>query len=120
MSSPDVMVIADKGMVTKSPRKGVAIAATGTSFTFTLQGRGVITRYLLECFDSSGDRTRTLSLVDENSKTIFSGAAHADNASYSVPTDIEIDGKYTVTLTLSGAAGGSGGTDYVTFWLRPQ
>ncbi len=114
-----VKLIADQGRVTKSPRIPIAIAASGTSFTFTLLGRGVITRYLLECFDSSGDRTRTLSFVDENSKTIWTGAAHADNDSYSVPCDIEIDGKYTGTLTLSGAAGGTGGTDRLTLWMRP-
>lgn len=107
-----------KHAVEKIPRKAIAIAATGTSFTTTITYKGVLTRYLLECFDATNAVTRTLTLVDENSITIFTGAAHADNGNYSVPIDVEIDGTYTVTITLSGAAGGSGGTDYITFWLR--
>lgn len=61
--------------------------------------------------------TFTLSLVDANNVTIFTGAAHAENGNYSVPIDVEIDGIYTVKLTLSNAAG-STGTAYVTFWVR--
>jgi len=117
MAKADVMVIVDK-TITKSARKSVAIAAAGTSFTFTFEGRGVITRYLLEA-PNVASITFTLSLVDENSVTIFTGSAHAENANHSVPCDVEIDGRYTVTLTLSDVAGGSGGTAYVTFWLSP-
>lgn len=119
MPKSDVMVIVAK-LITKSPRKSVAVAATGTSFTFTFEGRGVITRYLLEVPDVAASTTFTLSMVDENSITIFTGAAHAENANYSVPCDIEIDGRYTVTLTLNQVAGGTGGTVYVTFWVRPS
>lgn len=118
MPKADVMVVVEK-KVTKSPRKAVTIAATGTSFTFTFEGRGVITRYLLEAPDVASSTTFTLSLVDENSITIFTGSAHAENANHSVPCDVEIDGRYTVTLTLNQAAGGTGGTAYVTFWLSP-
>jgi len=118
MSVADVMAIVDK-LITKTPRKAVTIAATGTSFTFTLEGRGIISRYLLEAPDVAASTTFTLSLVDANSITIFTGAAHAENGNYSVPCDIEIDGRYTVTLTLNQAAGGTGGTAQVTFWLRP-
>ena len=104
-------------MVSKIGRTPIAIAATGTDFYFYLTHVGVLTRYLLELPDVN-TITFTLSLIDENSKTIWSGAAHAENGSYSVPIDVEIDGKYKVDLTLSNVAGGTGGTAYLTFWVR--
>lgn len=125
MPKADVMVIVDKDKVTKSPRKSVAIAAAGgtTALTFTFEGRGVITRYLIELPIMASAPTITLSLVDENSVTIFSGAAHAGSASalanFSVPCDVEIDGRYTVTLTPSGNSG-TVATIYLTFFVRPQ
>jgi len=123
MPKADVMVIVDKGLV-KSPRKSVAIAAAGgtTPLTFTFEGRGVITRYLLELPIMASAPTITLSLVDENSITVFTGDAHSSSASaksnHSVPCDIEIDGRYTVTLTPSGNSG-TAATIYLTLFLRP-
>jgi len=103
----------------KFPRQAYAIAATGTEFdvTYAVDGN-ILTRYILECYDSTGNRTRTLSIIDENSVTIFTGSAHADDGDYSVPVDIELDGVYTFRITLSGAAGGTGGTDYLTLMVR--
>ena len=103
----------------KHPRTSYAIAATGTTFdaTFIFEGE-VLTRYILECYDSTGDRTRTLSIIDANSVTIFTGAAHADAANYSVPVDVDLDGTYTLRITLSGVAGGTGGVDYLTIFTR--
>ena len=125
MPKPDMMVITDREKVTKSPRKGVAIAAAGgtTALTFTMEGRGVLTRYILELPIMASAPTITLSLVDENSVTIFTGAAHASSAgalaNFSVPIDVEINGKYTVTLTPSGSSG-TVATIYLTFFVRPQ
>jgi len=124
MPKADVMVIVDKGL-TKSPRKSVAIGASGgtTPLTFTFEGRGVITRYLLELPIMASAPTITLSFVDANSITIFTGAAHQGSASalanFSVPCDIEIDGRYTVTLTPSGNSG-TAATIYLTLFLRPS
>ena len=103
----------------KHPRKSYAIAAAGTTFdaTFNLEGE-VLTRYILECYDATNAVTRTLSIIDANSITIWSGAAHADAANYSIPVDIELDGTYTFRITLSGAAGGTGGTDNLTLFTR--
>lgn len=125
MSAPDMIVIVDKDKVTKTPRKGSAIAASGgtTPLTWTLQGRGVITRYLLELPIMASTPTITVSLVDENSVTVFTGAAHASSAgalsNYSVPIDVEINGKYTVTLTPSGNSG-TVATIYSSLFMRPS
>ena len=104
-------------MVSKIARTPIAIAASGTDFYFYLLHTGVLTRYLLELPDVN-TITFTLSLVDENDKTIWSGAAHAENDTYSVPIDVEIYGKYKVNLHLNNVAGGTGGTAYITFWVR--
>jgi hypothetical protein len=103
------------------PRTAVSIAATGTTFDTTVaKYEGVITRYILEVPNYTNDVTTTLSIIDANSVTIFAGAAHAKNANYSIPVDVEVDGSqtYTLRLTLSGAAGGTGGTAYITLYLR--
>ncbi len=102
----------------KSDRTAYAIAATGTtydaSFTF---GGNVLTRYVLECYDATNAVTRTLSIIDANSITVWSGSAHADASKNSIPVDVELCGTYTFRITLSGVAGGTG-TDYLTLYLR--
>lgn len=125
MSAPDMIVNVDAHKVTKSPRKSLAIAQSGstTPLTFTLRGRGVITRYLLELPIMATTPTITLSLVDENSIIVFTGAAHTSSASalsnYSVSIDVEINGKYTVTLTPSGNSG-TAATIYLSLLMRPN
>lgn len=90
------------------PRAAVSIAATGTTFDTTLIAGARATRYILELPDyTTGSPTTTLSIIDANSVTVFAGAAHAENANYSIPIDVELVGTYTIRLTLSGAAGGA-------------
>lgn len=91
------------------PRTSITIAATGTTFDYTISTGGArITRYILELPDyTTGTPTTTLSIIDVNSITVFTGAAHAENANYSIPVDIELIGYYTLRLTLSGASGGA-------------
>lgn len=102
----------------KRGRTSYSILATGTTFdnTFAFKGE-ILTRYILELYDSTGDKTRTLSIIDANSITVFTGAAHADAANYSIPVDVDLDGKYTFRLTLSAAAGDTG-TDRLTLFTR--
>ena len=106
----------DEHLVQKIPRTLYTTLAA-TTVSKTISYRGVLTRYLLEVPDLTGNWTTTLSLVDENSIIIFTGAAHAESGNYSVPIDVEIDGTYTVTLTFSGTAT-AGENLYLTFWLR--
>lgn len=91
------------------PRTEVSIAATGTTFNTTLVvSRGKrATRYILELPNyTTGTPTTTLSIIDANSVTIFTGAAHDENANYIIPIDVELVGTYILRLTLSAAAGG--------------
>ena len=90
-------------------RTAFSIAATGTTFdTNLIISRGKrATRYILELPNyTTGTPTTTLSIIDANSVTIFTGSAHAENANYSIPIDLELVGLYILRLTLSGEAGG--------------
>ena len=103
----------------KSIRYNYLITAAGTTFDkpgVTFDG-DILTRYILQCGDTTNDVTRTLSIIDVNSITIYTGAAHADAANYSIPVDVELCGTYTFRLTLSGAAGNIV-NDYLTLFLR--
>jgi hypothetical protein len=102
------------------PRTAVTIAATGVTFDVTFVTQGMrATRYILECPDMTGNGTTTLSIIDANSVTVYSGAAHAEATNASVPIDVELAGTYTLRLTLSIAAGGSGATAYLTIFGEP-
>ena len=96
------------------PRTGVSIAAAGNTFDTTLIAGARATRYILELPDyTTGSPTTTLSFINANSVTVFTGAAHPENANYSIPIDVELVETYTVRLTLSGVAGGAT-TAYIT------
>jgi hypothetical protein len=102
--------------VMKIPKMTLTTTAA-TTITTTITYKGVLTRYLLVTPDLTGNWTSTLSFVDADSKTIFTGAAHAESGTYSVPIDVEIDGTYTVTITFSGTAT-AGEVLYLTLWIR--
>jgi len=103
----------------KSPRHIYEILATGTTFDWegVIYEGHVLTRYVLELGDTTNNVTRTLSIIDENGVTIWSGAAHADAGNNSVPVDVELAGRYRFRLTLSGAAGNVV-YDYLTLFVR--
>ncbi len=108
------------GGISKSDRVAYAIAATGTTFDHTFDGCGILARYVLEIPQYTNSTiTTTLSLIDSNSVTIYTGAAHTSvtATNYSIPIDIDVYGGYTVRLTLSNVAGGAGNA-YVTFLMR--
>jgi hypothetical protein len=110
--------------VQKIPRTQVVMGTAdgGKAYTYTISYKGVLTRYLLELPTMASSPTVTLTIVDENSITIFTGAAHASGAgaaaAFSVPIDVEIDGTYTITLTTSGSTGAQGAGVYNTMWVR--
>lgn len=101
------------------PRTAVTIAASGTTFNTTFTTNGMrATRYILECPNMTGNGTTTLSIINANSVTIYTGAAHAESTNYSVPIDVELVGTYTLRLTLSIAAGDAT-TAYLTIFGEP-
>lgn len=103
----------------KSPRHLFSILAVGTTFDWigVIFDGNILTRYVLEVANYTDAVTTTLSIIDANSVTIYTGAAHAENANYSIPVDVELVGTYTFRLTLSAVASGVA-TDYLTLFTR--
>ncbi len=98
-------------------RTPVYILASGTSFDINIDpGQVRATRLILEVPNYANAVTTTLSFINANGIIVFTSAAHARNANYSIPIDLELVGAYTMRLTLSGAAGGSTLIAYVTLF----
>ena len=96
------------------PRAAITIAAAGlTHDTTTTRLNALATRYILECPNMDGNGDTTFSVINANGKTVWSGAAHPENATYSVPVDFELVGAYTLRLTVTIAAG-TAATAYLT------
>jgi len=101
-------------------RTTISVDATTLTYDTTVdtKGTGVIfSHYVLEVANYTNAVTTTLSIINANSVTVWTGAAHDENANYSVPTDVDLKGSYTFRLTLSGVSGGTG-TDYLTCFRR--
>ena len=96
------------------PRTAITIAAAGVTHDITTTRLNALaTRYILECPNMDGNGDTTLSIIDANSKTVWSGAAHPETNTYSVPIDFELVGAYTLRLTVTIAAG-TAATAYLT------
>ncbi len=119
------MAIATKTVPITPGRKALAFGTASTTANFTFDDfPGVLLNILYEQYDTSGDRTGTITITDENSVTLFSKASLADNANTLISVrlgeskDVAFfpSKQYTCTVTLSGAAG-SAGTIYVTLGI---
>jgi len=99
-----------------------AFGATGTSLSVPLCTNGVLTHYTITTPNFTNNSTTTLSITDPDGTTIWTGSAHNESltgtlvASLSVPVDIG----FTLVATLSGAAGGTGGTVTVATFVETR
>ena len=92
-------------------KSSFVFAATGTTKSATLHENGIIIGYTMVTPNFTNPSTSTLTILDEDSVTIYTGAAHNENGTYVVDSLlIPCDKNYTATITLSGVAGGAGGT----------
>jgi hypothetical protein len=111
----------------KYPRKSITIGGTAglsggvgatadTAMSFVGE---ILTRVLLECYNSNNGLTRTLAFLDAQGVTAYSAAAIADaaNTSWAPTGGIELDGTYNLRLLQSGA-GATAGVDYLTLFTR--
>ena len=109
------------GKVWKSERKGLAFGATDTTKSYTFQCNGKVNHVLVEIPNFSNAVTTTVTVADENGVTIMSKSGLAKATNHVIDSTDDFDralaGTYTITLTLSGAPGGTGGTVSTTFSL---
>jgi len=117
----DVKLSSSGGKMLRSQRKGLAFTATSLTNSYTLQCNGQMNMALIEMPNFTNAITATLTISDENGVVIMNKASIAENANTMLDATDDFDkamaGTYTVLITLSGVAGGTGGTVYTTFYL---
>ena len=91
-------------------RQAIAFNAYETEKTLTINANGLTHTIIVELPDWTNNSTATLSLINSDSKTLYSISALAENATYILLVERPFHGTNTVKITLSGAPGGSGGT----------
>lgn len=88
---------------------------SGTSLT---KGGDLLRQYTVSLANSTGDQTRTLSILDANSVTVWASTAITDSTALTrlLPTSEQVilDGTYTVKWTLSDVNQTTGAIDYYT------
>lgn len=99
-------------------RQALVFSASDTEKILTINANGLTHTIIVELPDWTVDRTATLSLLNSDSKTLYSISALAENATYILLVERPFHGTNTFKITLSGAPGGSGGTAYVTVYKK--
>ena len=99
------------------PNINFAVDATVTTYTQYIDQNGYMVGFKLTVANFTNSITVTITIKDEASATVYSLGTLAENTTHMVgeglATDatigVPIDRDFTATLTLSGAAGGTGG-----------
>lgn len=99
-------------------RQALIFGAADTEKTLTYITNGLTHTIVVELPDWTNNSTATLSLINSDSKTLYSISALAENATYILLVERPLHETSTFKITLSGAPGGSGGTAYVTVYKR--
>lgn len=115
----------------KEIRESISVAVTGTSHTATFTKaniKGMVKYAVLKVPTYTNDVTTTLSIVDQYSQTIYTASAVnrttttvvvLPNSATATTSPFPIEAGYTLTLTLSSAAGGATAyTVYLTMWVE--
>ena len=106
----------------------VTFGASDTTKTFTISYNGFVNAYAVVMPNFTNSVTGNLKITDSGSLDVYDSSGSdrdesdfAKNATthvYNLKDVITLAGVNTVTITLSGAPGGTGGIVYVTFWLE--
>lgn len=105
----------------KSPRLSVAFNATETTKTVSLAGNGVLHSMILELPNFTNVVTTVISITNSDGVEVYASSALARNAVHKITAQsnaVALEGECSALLTLSGAAGGEGGTARLTFNLE--
>ena len=90
-----------------------SLVTADTTATIAEPIEGLLQRIVLVASDNTGNRTSTLTIKDRNDATVFTSAAGlAENATHTWSVSEPLSGPCDITVTYSGAIGGSH-TDYV-------
>jgi hypothetical protein len=103
--------------VRKLEAETVSFGATGTTGSMSFSHVGFLTTLILDVPNFTNAVTVTAAVVDADSNELYSLAAIAKNETKVIHFENDycpVYGETTVSLTLSGAAGGTGGDITVT------
>lgn len=102
-----------------SPRMSFAYGAAETVKTQTIRARGKLYAILLEMANFTNGVTGTLTVANQYTNELYNSTAKAENATYLLTGIDRIHAEeWTITLTLSGVPGGTGGTCYAIFYYE--
>lgn len=101
-------------------RTALAFTASSTENSFTINANAFTHTIILETPDFTNAVTSTLSIENSNSVELYSESGLAENTDHIMFAKRPLVGDNTVKVTLSGVAGGSGGTAYVTLYLTGE
>ena len=110
----------DRNELILLPLQTLAFGATGTTQSFALNGRGLIHSIVLVVPNFTNAVTATLTITNQDGVEIYNSTAKARNATYALTQlwdKVPIVGSNTVTVTLSGVAGGTGGDVTVSIYM---
>lgn len=107
--------IREQNQTVKSEVLIFAFDATGTTGTHGVGYTGMAKHLHLVVPNFTNDITATVTLIDASARILWTSAAKARNASYNLGIENEwfdqlVDTSLFWKVTLSGAAGGAGGT----------
>lgn len=109
--------------------KAVAVipfGATGTTGTYKLtECNGFIKNLIIKVPDFTNVVTATVQILDDDGDILYDSGAKAKNAIYSLGNiaaaelgEIPVSYNYTVSVVISGVAGGTGGTVTVKAYIE--
>ena len=107
--------------ITMVPKQTLAFDEDDTVKTFTMNVRGLLHTIVMKVANFTNVVTATLTIANSNSDDIYDSTAKAKNATYvlnELLDKVPLVGDHTVTVTLSGAAGGTGGDVEVTLYVK--
>ena len=113
----DVALIKAQNQIAVPAEHSFAFDADDLVKTSAIAYNGIVKHLHLVCPDFTNVVTATVTLVDASGRILWTSAAKAENASYNLELDTAavwadqlVDSTLHWTVTLSGVAGGAGGT----------
>lgn len=103
------------------PTQTLAFGATGTTKTFTFSHRGKLHTAIMKVPTFTNSVTATLSITNSDDIEIYNSTAKNMSLTHvlnELSSKVPLVGDHTVTVTLSGVAGGDGGNVELSFYLE--
>jgi len=122
VQAADVTVPSASYDIKKTTARSLTFAAADTTKSFTIEANAWVHSVLVTTPNWANNSTATLTIVNADSKTIYTAAALAESTDHVLQDFVgfgylPLSGTNTFTLTLSGAPGGTGGVATVTIYL---